>query len=68
MFNSPKELSVDFDVRDKKGQILFTGGSVIMDYGLCILTRSNCLKLKHLNGGFVSYKYAVLFALKYIKW
>ncbi len=39
-------------------------------YGLWIhiLTRSNCLKLKHLNDGFVSYKYAVFFALQDINW
>ncbi len=33
-----------------------SGGSVIIDYG--ILDRSNSLKLKHLNDGFVSYKHA----------
>ncbi len=36
---------------------LFTGGSVIMDYGLSILARSDSLKLKHFNDGFVSFKH-----------
>ncbi len=35
----------------------FTGGSIIMDYGL--LARTQGLKLKRLNDGFVSYKHSI---------
>ncbi len=47
-----------------KGQLemdFFTGGSIIMDYGLFILlARSDGLKLLRINNGFVSNKQAAL--------
>lgn len=42
--------------RGQQGMDFLTKGSIIMVYGL-ILARSNGLKLKHLNDGFVSYKH-----------
>ncbi len=50
-------MSVDFDVRVLNEMDFFTGGSVIMDYGL-IFWPDISLKLKHLNDLFISYKHA----------
>ncbi len=44
---------MDFDVREEREMEFFTGGSINMDYGRVFFTRSNGLKLKHLNDGFV---------------
>ncbi len=51
-------MSVDFDVRGQQRINLFTGGIIIIYRGLYILSRSDSLKLKHLNDGFLSYKHA----------
>ncbi len=53
-------MSVDFVVRGRRGIAIFTGGSVILDNGLCILyvcilSRSESFKVKHLNDRFVFY-------------
>ncbi len=54
--NSSKQMcGFVFDVKGQQGVELFTGGSSGY-YGLCILARSNGLKLKHLNDGFLSDK------------
>ncbi len=44
---------VDFEVRGQQGMDI-TGESMIFD----ILARSNNLKVKHLNDGFISYQHA----------
>ncbi len=46
---------VNFDVRGQQETHLFTGGNVIMDYGLICLLYA--LELNDLNNGFVSYKH-----------
>ncbi len=52
---------VDFDVKGQLEMDSFTGGSIIMDYGLfSILARSDGLKLLCINNGFVSNKQAAL--------
>ncbi len=48
-------MCVDFDVRDNRAWIFFTGGSVIMDYGLTFEPKATIWML---NDGFVSYKRA----------
>ncbi len=49
----------EFSREKTTGGGFFIGGSVIMNYGLVFwLSRSECLKLIHLNDGFVSYKHA----------
>ncbi len=47
---------VDFDVK-QQGMDFFTEGSVIMNYGLWIMAKSEHLKLEHLDS-FVSYKHS----------
>ncbi len=39
---------------------LFTGGSIIMDYGVVFWPEANKFKVKCLNVGFVSYKHSFL--------
>ncbi len=51
-------MAVHFDVRWQQGMAIFTGGSIIMDYGLEFWPEATVLKIKHLNGGFVSYEHA----------
>ncbi len=48
-------MCVDFDVRDNRAWIFFTGGSVIMDYGLTFETKATNWML---NDAFVSFKRA----------
>ncbi len=56
--NGSKQTSVDFDVKGQQGMDFFTGGNIIMDYGLVFWPELEKVKMPYLMYEFVSYKHA----------